>query len=88
MIFIYEYCITIGEEAKYFWKQNFTGASALFFLNRYVLLTLYILGFVNNAFTSDEVCYFNTNDPVSCTTLILLVRGLRPCNRYGVGMHR
>ncbi|KAI1783013.1 hypothetical protein LXA43DRAFT_1103123 [Ganoderma leucocontextum] len=39
VVFIYEYFITIGEEAKYFWNRKLTGASALFFLNRYVPLT-------------------------------------------------
>lgn len=77
VVFIYEYLITIGEEAKYFWKQKSTGASALFFLNRYVPLTLYVLGFVGYASMSDQVRHFNTMNPVSCTTLIPLeiVRG-------------
>ncbi|KAM5541388.1 hypothetical protein V8D89_004942 [Ganoderma adspersum] len=35
----YEYFITISEEVKYFWKRKLTGASILFFLNRYLPLT-------------------------------------------------
>ncbi len=56
VLFIYEYFITIGEEVKYFWARKWTGASALFFLNRYVPFTLYVMEFASYASMSDQVC--------------------------------
>ena len=35
---IYEYAITLGQEIEMFWKKKFTGATALFLLNRYLLM--------------------------------------------------
>ena len=32
----YEYLITLGDEVELFWGKRFTGASLLFFLNRYL----------------------------------------------------
>ena len=34
----YEYAITLGQEIDMFWKRRFTGATALFLLNRYLLV--------------------------------------------------
>lgn len=56
MVFIYEYFITIGEEAKYFWGRKLNGAGAIFFMNRYLPLTVYMLEFVSYASISDLVC--------------------------------
>lgn len=69
VLLIYEYLITIGEEAKYFWKRKSTGASAIFFLNRYVPLTFNVLGFASYAFMSDQVRRFeNSSGSVSLIT--------------------
>ncbi|KAI0704463.1 hypothetical protein C8T65DRAFT_741030 [Cerioporus squamosus] len=43
----YEYAITLGQEVLIFWKRRFTGATALFLLNRYLLVlssTLIVVG--------------------------------------------
>ena len=87
MVFIYEYLITISEEAKYFWKRKLTGASAVFLLNRYVPLTLHVLELASFASLSDQVCYFKANNHISCMTLIPLVRGLQYHNRYDVAYY-
>ncbi|KAM5536328.1 hypothetical protein V8D89_010020 [Ganoderma adspersum] len=55
IVFIYEYFLTISEEAKYFWTRKFTGAGAVFFLNRYVPLTLYALEFASYASMLDQI---------------------------------
>lgn len=81
MVFIWEYFITISEEAKYFWKRKLTGASAIFFLNRYVPLTLYVLDFAGYASMSDEV---SRSLIPPYTLLIPLVRGLRHYYYYGI----
>ena len=53
---MYEYLITIEDEVLYFWKRRFTGASVLFFLNRYLRLMFYISEFVFWASLSTPVC--------------------------------
>ena len=58
VIFIYEYFITLSTEVKYFWGRKLTGATALFFLNRYVPLILNVLGMISFATMSDKVCCF------------------------------
>ncbi|EJF58084.1 hypothetical protein BD309DRAFT_865887, partial [Dichomitus squalens] len=50
---IYEYLITIADEAQYFWKGKPTGATVLFFLNRYVSLCWYVVQFASYASVSD-----------------------------------
>lgn len=40
VIILYEYIITIGKEVQLFWNRKVTGASVLFFLNRYIVLGL------------------------------------------------
>ncbi|KAM5536576.1 hypothetical protein V8D89_009671 [Ganoderma adspersum] len=41
---IYDYVITFGREVNLFWTHKYTGASVLFFLNRYVTLVWNIMG--------------------------------------------
>ena len=41
-LIVFEHCITFEMEVDYFWKQKLTGASVLFYLNRYIML-LYLL---------------------------------------------
>ena len=53
---MYEYLITIEDEVLYFWKRRFTGATALFFLNRYLRLMFYISEFMLWASLSTPVC--------------------------------
>ena len=45
VLVIYEYLITLGPEVRLFWRREITGASILFFVNRYVVLfyNLFIL---------------------------------------------
>ncbi|KAM5541391.1 hypothetical protein V8D89_004945 [Ganoderma adspersum] len=59
VVFMYEYFITVGEEAKYFWKHKVTGASAIFFLNRYIPLTFYALDFTGFASMSDQSDHYS-----------------------------
>ena len=57
VVFIYEYLITIGSETQYFWGRKKTGATVLFFLNRYASLVWYVLQFASYANMSDSVSY-------------------------------
>ena len=52
---IYEYLITLRREAQLFWRGKWTGATVLFFFNRYLSLIVYICGFVGNAHISAQV---------------------------------
>ncbi|RPD57184.1 hypothetical protein L226DRAFT_536655 [Lentinus tigrinus ALCF2SS1-7] len=59
VLFFYECVITFTDEVNLFWSQKLTGASALFFLNRWAII-LYgvftlITGFTSNTI-SPEVC--------------------------------
>ena len=38
VLVLYEYIITFGIEVDLFWGKDMTGASVIFFLNRYLML--------------------------------------------------
>ncbi|KAI0653570.1 hypothetical protein C8Q70DRAFT_1163726 [Cubamyces menziesii] len=40
---LYDYLLTLDMEVKFFWRQPLSAASVLFYLNRYLTLTVYIL---------------------------------------------
>ncbi|KAI1783674.1 hypothetical protein LXA43DRAFT_1067435 [Ganoderma leucocontextum] len=77
VVFIYEYFITVSEEAKYFWNRKMTGASTLFFLNRYVPLTWYALQLASYASMSNQLCLV-FKIPFCLRSLAV------PVTRYGV----
>ncbi|PIL30268.1 hypothetical protein GSI_07446 [Ganoderma sinense ZZ0214-1] len=39
VVVLYEYVITFGVEVELFWEKEITGASIVFFLNRYLVLS-------------------------------------------------
>ena len=43
VLIIYEYIVTFSTEAQLFWAGGVTGASVLFFVNRYMLLVYALL---------------------------------------------
>lgn len=51
----YEYLLTLTREIALFWKRGLTGASVLFFLNRYIILALHIFNFAIAGPLSDKV---------------------------------
>ncbi|TBU28823.1 hypothetical protein BD309DRAFT_861308 [Dichomitus squalens] len=53
-LFVYEYIITFGYEAKYFWGRKINGAAILLYLNRYISLLLYLLDMLSAITLSDE----------------------------------
>ncbi|RPD57300.1 hypothetical protein L227DRAFT_655695 [Lentinus tigrinus ALCF2SS1-6] len=55
-LLVYEYAITFGREVDFFWRRKFTGASLLFFLNRYFPLVVNAVSFVGLAPLSDKGC--------------------------------
>ncbi|KAI0682289.1 hypothetical protein C8T65DRAFT_750689 [Cerioporus squamosus] len=57
VLFFFECAITFTDEVNLFWSQRLTGASALFFLNRWAIV-LYgaytlITGFMSNTISPD-----------------------------------
>ena len=42
-LLVYEFLITFGQEVQLFWKGKWSGATILFFLNRYITLSTFIL---------------------------------------------
>ncbi|KAI0788054.1 hypothetical protein C8Q74DRAFT_1255522 [Fomes fomentarius] len=59
-LFLYEYLITLAEEVNLFWKRRWTGATLLFFLNRYAPLLYYL---------ANDTNVFETVVPTTCRTL-------------------
>ena len=55
MIFLYDWFLTIDGEMEYFWNRQVTGATILFFVNRYISLASFILTFVDYKPMSDKV---------------------------------
>ncbi|KAI0740424.1 hypothetical protein C8Q76DRAFT_608305, partial [Earliella scabrosa] len=53
---ICEYLATFPEEVNLFWKRRCTGASVLFFMNRYAPLLFYVFGNMNFWILTDVVC--------------------------------
>ena len=47
--------LTFGDEVEMFWKRKFTGATAMFLLNRYLILISYVLELVSVWIKSDYV---------------------------------
>ena len=60
---IYEYVITFGEEVELFWKKKFTGATALFVLNRYLLMLDYVFNIGTIERSSASVRSFTMHSP-------------------------
>ena len=54
-LIFYEHMLTFGDEVEMFWKRKFTGATAMFLLNRYLILISYVLELVSVWIKSDYV---------------------------------
>ena len=54
----YECLITFAEEVEYFWGAPRTGAMVIYYLNKYVLVFMYVAAVVGLALpsASAEVC--------------------------------
>ncbi|KAI0794601.1 hypothetical protein C8Q74DRAFT_1249696 [Fomes fomentarius] len=46
-LFIYDYIVTFSDEVRLFWGRRWTGATLLFFLNRYVSLGYYAVALIS-----------------------------------------
>ncbi|RPD73243.1 hypothetical protein L226DRAFT_105901 [Lentinus tigrinus ALCF2SS1-7] len=53
VLFIYDALITFDREVLYFWTARWTGASLLFVVNRYISMTLYVMGSVGFTFSNE-----------------------------------
>ena len=54
---VYDYAITFPYEVRLFWRRKATGASLLFFANRYLTLFIYIFDMMTNVSMSDAVSF-------------------------------
>ena len=57
-LFIYDYVLTFAQEVQLIWGRKITGASVLFWLNRYLTLALVIMNFVPSVGVQCEVSVF------------------------------
>ena len=55
VILLYDYTITFPYEVRLFWQKKATGATVLFFANRYLTLFYYIFVLSTNVSMSDAV---------------------------------
>ncbi len=56
VLFLYDTVLTFDGEVAYFWTMKRSGASLLFFANKWISMTLYVMSLVQFAsFPSDEV---------------------------------
>ena len=46
---IYEYLVTFTTEVQLFWVRELTGASILFFINRYVAILVAIIALISKS---------------------------------------
>ena len=72
VLFFYECALTIKDEMRLFWKKKLTGATVLFWLNKWFIITTYAI---------NTVTYFKISDPV-CPLLLSLVARLDRVQRY------
>lgn len=40
-LLVYEYLLTVSRELRFVWSKRFSAATAIFLLNRYVIIILY-----------------------------------------------
>ncbi|KAI0760278.1 hypothetical protein C8Q74DRAFT_1208713, partial [Fomes fomentarius] len=75
---IYDYVITFGQEVELFWTMKLTGASVLFFANRYITLTFNIMGLAALApFSSNQVPHMeNADQSSSCASFTRALGGV------------
>ena len=52
---IYDYAVTVTYEVRLFWRKKVTGATLLFFANRYLTLFFYIFDITTSVSMSDAV---------------------------------
>ncbi|KAI0738681.1 hypothetical protein C8Q80DRAFT_1275643 [Daedaleopsis nitida] len=61
-LWVYEYTITMDQEIGLFWKRKLSGATALFFTNRYLVLLITIYGLVEYIPMSDKFSFERSCD--------------------------
>ena len=66
-VLFYEYAITLGREIQLFWRSPFTGATGLFFGNRYLTLSYNVYNVV-----ADHVTSFGDDSSVAVSITTLL----------------
>ena len=56
VLILYEYIGTTGDEIRFFWRRKLTGATMLFWVNKWLAVALAVLDFVCLFQLSDTVC--------------------------------
>ena len=72
---MYEYLLTLDQEVNLFWRRKLTGASVLYFLNRYLLLLLYAMETSSPVFSRTASEKVRDLKEVSTPTLTYACRG-------------
>ena len=74
---VYDHLLTFDREVELFWKRKFTGATALFLLNRYILVLDYIFNIATIERSSEIVSGYQ---PPFGTEVCVPVCGLLICS--------
>lgn len=77
----YEILITFDREVALVWRRKFTGASVLFFLNRYLPILVNVLNLASSARMTDAVRYFRCRKKRDQSTHYLRNRG-KACRTF------
>lgn len=75
-VYIYDFLLTIAEEKQHFWRRRFSYISALFFINRYVVLLNRLVRLVNVVHWRGEL----TGGPDNVSAIILPYGNARSYN--------
>ncbi|KAI0719763.1 hypothetical protein C8T65DRAFT_736329 [Cerioporus squamosus] len=75
VVFIFDALITFDRDVACFWNTKWTGASLLFFANKWVSMTLYVMSSVEFASFRSDKCGM-TVDVRSCSLFGLAMRAL------------
>ncbi|KAM5531470.1 hypothetical protein V8D89_014860 [Ganoderma adspersum] len=75
VLVLYEAIITTGDNVRFFWGRKLTGASVLFWLNKWLAVLCYAFSLASNLRLSDRVCAAVATATISTGNLLYLVWG-------------
>ncbi|RDX41565.1 hypothetical protein OH76DRAFT_1489388 [Lentinus brumalis] len=83
VLFIYETCLTLDREVAYLWSAKRTGASLLFFANKWISMTVYVMMLAEFAsFPSDKRSVYN----IAACSYCRITTVVRSCSNFQVAL--
>lgn len=72
VLFFYECALTIKDEMRLFWKKKLTGATVLFWLNKWLAIVSYAILLVTSLKISGAVCHLSLSFQLLASNSIAL----------------